>query len=42
MLKPQVQEDTRLEDIVSFYKGHGVDYEAIHAEHYTRYGEVIV
>lgn len=29
-----------MDDIVSFYQGHGVDYETIHAEHYRRYGEV--
>jgi hypothetical protein len=35
-----VNEDTKLDDIIGFYGTKGADYDAIHKEHYDRYGKV--
>jgi len=38
-LKYDVNDNTPIEEIVAFYKGKGVDYDAIHKECYDRYGK---
>ena len=38
-IKYNVLDDTPIEEIIAFFKSKGVDYDAIHRECYSRYGE---